>query len=134
MAKIPKDIKNRMDRELRQYWDNIKLIEKLKKDIIEESNSIDGNCKSSSTSDPTYQKAIKLLSTRGITVLEERILYISKVINRLNNPFEKQVFNYIFKDNCNALWCESNKGISRSTYYNIYNKCILLAAEEFGEI
>ena len=131
--KISKEVKKRMDRELRQYWDNIKKIEKLRSDIIEESNNGEGGTKSNTTSDPTYQKAIKLLSTRGLTLLEERILYVSNTIKRLT-PFERKVFNLIFKDGCDSLYCETYEHISKSTYYNIYNKSIYYLAEEFGEI
>lgn len=106
--KLPKELKKRMDRELRQYWDNVKKIEKLKQDIIEESNNSDSQFKSNTTSDPTYQKAIKLLSTRGLVVLEERILYVYKVINRLK-PFEREIFIMIFKEGCDWLYCNTQK-------------------------
>lgn len=106
--KIPKEIKNKMERELRQYWNNIKKIERLEKEIIEEANRDDGQFRSNTTSDPTSQKALKLLSTRSIIVLNERILYVTKVINRLK-PFEKEVFNMIFKNNYDCIYCETTK-------------------------
>lgn len=106
--KIPKDLKNRMERELRQYWNNMKKIEKLEKEIIEENGS-DGQSKNNSTSsDPTCQKALKLLSTRSLILLHERILYVSNTIDRLK-PFEKEVFYMIFKNNYDCTYCETMK-------------------------
>lgn len=106
--KLPKELKNRMERELRQYWDNIKKIKKLEKEIIEESNNSNEQYRSNTTSDPTSQKAIKLLSTRSIIVLNERILYVSKAIKRLK-PFEQEVFYMIFKNNYDCTYCETMK-------------------------
>lgn len=40
--KLSKDLKKRMEKELRQYWGNIHKLEQLKKEIIEESTSGDG--------------------------------------------------------------------------------------------
>jgi len=104
--KLDKEIKKRMERELRQYYDNR---EKLK------------NLKSSKT------------ETRRLLYLEEKIHYVENVYGRLNS-FEKQVYNLIFRENCDSLYCEIHKGISRSTYYNVLNKSIRFLAEEWGEI
>lgn len=133
MQEITKDVKNRMIRELQQYWYNKKKLEKLEEDIIDSSPSIDGQPRSTTTSDTTAQKALKLVSTRSILYCRERIQYIENVINQLN-PFEKKIFTKIFKDKCNWRYCESNFNISKNTYYAIYNKCIFLLAKEWGEI
>ena len=105
--RLSRELKYKMDRELRQYWHNKNKLEILKS----KSNS----------------------STRAILLCEERIMYIENVINRLK-PFEKQMFEPIFKHNCDWLYCEKKYNISKSTYYNIYNKCIYFLAEEWGEI
>lgn len=104
--KLDKDIKKRMERELRQYYDNKKKLEQLRKSSVE---------------------------TRRLLYLEERISYVENVYNRLK-PFEKEIYDLIFKYNCDSLYCESKKNITRSTYYNILNKSILYLAEEWGEI
>lgn len=70
--------------------------------------------------------------TRRMIEIEKRIRYIENVIKRLK-PYEKDIFNNIFKDNYSWQYCET-LGISKTTYYNIYNKSIYYAAEEFGEI
>lgn len=131
--KLSKELKKRMDRELRQYWDNKKKLEKLELDIIESTATSQNLFDSNSVSDITSQKAIKLLSTRSILYCQERIKYVENVINRLNS-FEKQMFEKIFKQQYDWVYCEANFHVSRSTYYNIYNKCIYYLAEEWGEI
>jgi len=130
--KLSKDLKKRMETELRQYWYNVKKLETLEQEIIDESTTGEGS-KTNMTSDPTSQKAIKLLSTRSIALLSERVLYVSRVIDRLK-PFERDIFYLIFRDGKDWVFCEANKGISKSAYYNIMNKAIYYLAEEWGEI
>lgn len=107
MSKLSKEAKKILERELRQYKENKQLINKLK---------IDDN-----------------ISTRVILICLDRIKYVENVFNKLN-PFEKQVFEYIFYKNFDSIYCESYLNVSKSTYYNIYNKCINFLAEEWGEI
>ncbi len=114
--KIDKEVKKHMEREFRQYYINKKQIEKMELEII--SNSIEN---------------IKNTSTRTILYLKQRILYIENVINQLK-PFEREVFDLIFKDNRDWIYCETIKNIHKNTYYNLYNKCIILLAEEWGYI
>ena len=131
--KLSKDLKKRMEKELRQYWGNIKKIEQLEKEIIEESGTGNTQGKTNVTSDPTSQKVLKLISTRSLILLNQRIMYVANTINRLK-PFEKEIFNLIFRENRDWLYCENMKGISKTTYYNIMNKSIYYLAEEWGEI
>lgn len=104
--KLSKEVKKRMEREFKQYWDNKKKLEQLKQSSQ---------------------------SSRAILLCEERMKYIENVMKQLN-PFELQVFHYIFKECCDCIYCETTYNISKSTYYNIYNKSIRLLAEEWGEI
>mgnify|MGYP007060190479 CR=1 FL=1 len=132
--KVPKEVKERMERELRQYWINKKKLEDLKLKIIESSNnSSDTQIHSSSISDTTSQKALKILSTRSILYCEERITYIENVIKKLN-PLEQQVFEYIFKNGYDFMYCQTMKNIDKNTYYNVRNKSIYFLAQEWGEI
>ena len=103
--KLDKEIKKRMERELRQYYDNKKKIEKLKDKI----------------------------STRRLLYLEERVHYVENVYNKLR-PFEQEVYKLIFLKNFSSTYCETHKNISKTTYYNIFNKSIYYLAEEWGEI
>ena len=105
MNKLDKEIKKRMERELRQYYDNKKKIEKLKDKI----------------------------STRRLLYLEERVHYVENVYNKLR-PFEQEVYKLIFLKNFSSTYCETHKNISKTTYYNIFNKSIYYLAEEWGEI
>lgn len=104
--KLPKDIKNKMERELRQYYYNKKKLERLKQNKE---------------------------NTRSLMYLEERLIYVENVYIQLK-PFEQKVYDLIFKENCNPTYCETMETISKSTYYNVFNKSIKLLAEEWGEI
>ena len=104
---IPREVKKQMERELRQYYENKNILEKIKKNNSE--------------------------STRRLLYLETRILYVENVLKRLN-PFEKEVFHLIYKDGADCVYCQTIKNISKSTYYNIINKCIRFLAEEWGII
>ncbi len=102
--KLPKEVKKYYERELRQYWSN--------------KNKL---------------KYIEKMNTKTALFLTERIHCIETVISRLDD-FEKEVFNLIFRDNMSWLYCKNIKNISKTTYYNILNKCIYMLAEETGEI
>ena len=106
MSKLSKETKNFLERELRQYKENKRLLEKLNK----------------------HDK----IPSRAILICENRVRYIENVFNKLS-PFEKQMFEYVFYKNYDCTYCEMHFNISKSTYYNIYNKCINLLAEELGE-
>ena len=109
--RLPKETKKLMERELRQYYDNKRKLEKLKK-----------------VSELTLNN-----SSRSLIYLEERLLYVENVYRRLK-PFEQEVYNLIFKEQCDYMYCQQMKNISKITYYNIYNKSIYYLAEEWGEI
>lgn len=105
--KLSKEVKKRMEKELRQYYQNKKQLNILK----------------------MHNEA----STRKYLYIEQRLLYVENVYNKLK-PFEKEVYNLIFKENCDSVYVETNKNISKSTYYNVFNKSIYLLAAEWGEI
>ena len=105
--KLSKELKKKMERELRQYDENKKQLNSLKK--------------------------YNTVSTRKYLYIEQRLIYVENVYNKLK-PFEKEVFDLIFNKNCDSVYVEVNKNISKSTYYNVFNKCIYLLAQEWGEI
>lgn len=132
--KVSKEVKIKMEQELMQYWENKKKLEDLKLRIIDASNnSTDSQGHSTSISDTTSQKALKLVSTRSILYCEERITYVENVIKQLNSS-EKEVFEFIFKKRYNFMYCQTMKNIDKNTYYNVRNKCVYLLAKEWGEI
>lgn len=103
---LSKEVKKLMEREFRQYKDNKRLLNRL-------------NSESTTPS-------------RTVIICEDRMRYIENVLKRLN-PFEKQMFENIFYKNYDWTYCEAKYNVSKSTYYNIYNKCINLLAQEWGE-
>ena len=107
MTKLSKETKKLMERELRQYKENKRLLNKLKED----------------TTSPS----------RTLLICEDRMKYVENVLKKLT-PFEKQMFENIFYKNYDWVYCEANFHISKFTYYNIYNKCINLLAEEWGRL
>ena len=107
-AKMPIEVKKYYKRELYQYKKNKERLD----DII-----------------INKQKA----NTRNILFLQQRLENIETVISKLDS-FEKEVFDMIFNQNMDWLYCKNFKRIDKSTYYNIINKCIYLLAEEEGEI
>ena len=122
--KLPKELKNRMERELRQYYDNKKKLDRLKTMLAEEKPI---------TRDPTGQKVTSFENTRSLVYLEERLHYVETVYKRLK-PYEREIYNLIFKEKYDSISCKAIKNIDKSTYYNILNKSIYFLAEEWGEI
>ncbi len=104
--KLSKELKEKMEREIRQYEHNRKKFEKLSQ---------------------------KENSTRRLLLIEEKLQYVEKTYKLLNSD-EQKVFNLIFKDNCNWLYCKTMYNIDKNTYYNVYNKSLYLLAQEWGEI
>lgn len=104
--KLAKDVRERMEREIRQYDGNRKKLERLKK--VGEN-------------------------TRKLLYLEERLEYVERAYNRLK-PFEKQIYELIFKENCNWLYCQTMHQIDKNTYYATYHKALFYLAEEWGEV
>lgn len=108
-SKLTKEARRFCERELYQYWENKKRLNSL---LDTQKNHI---------------------NSRTIIYLQQRINNIEVVIKKLNT-FEIDVFELIFKENMNWLCCKTEKNISKYTYYNVFNKCVELLAEEFGEI
>lgn len=136
--RVPKHVRKRIINELYLYWKNKDELEEIEKDIIDESPAkpeIDSRPQNL-ISKPTESKALKLtneLSTRAIIIAKRRIDYIENAIKRLNDE-DKQVFELIFRDGYSQIKAEISKGISKDTYYSVFNKIIFYTAIEFGEI
>lgn len=138
--KIPNRAKKRIIDELYLYWQNKKDLEELEK---EEEDIIDASPKppeiavspTNVINKPTEQKGIKLasMSTRALIMAKRRIDYIDNALKRLNKE-DKEVFELIFKDGYSQKLAYTIKGVSKDTYYNVFNKCMYLVAIEFGEI
>lgn len=136
--RIPGKTKKYIINELYLYWKNKKDIEELEEDIIDESPSHpEVNSRPLNLiSKPTESKGIKLagnMSTRALIIAKRRIDYIGNAIKRLNEE-DKEVFELIFRDGYSQKLAYTIKGISKDTYYSVFNKIIYLVAIEFGEI
>lgn len=104
--KLPKELKEKMEKEIKQYDYNLKLFEQLK-------NQND--------------------NSRRLLYIEHKLYCVENTYNQLDS-FEKEVYDYIFKKHYNWLYCESVKRINKNTYYHVYNKSLYLLAKEIGEI
>ena len=135
--KVPKHIRNKIINELYLYWKNKEEIEELENEIIDSSPADpEVNIKSKNLiGKPTENKAIRLsgISTRAIIIARRRIEYIENAIKRLNEE-DREMFFLIFKDGYSQKTAYFAKGISKDTYYSVFNKIIYLVAIEFGEI
>ena len=85
--KLPKELKNKMERELRQYYYNKKKLDRLKATLL--NNNI---------------------SSRSLLYLEERLQYVENAYKRLK-PYEQKVYDLIFKDCCDPLYLRVIKTI-----------------------
>lgn len=132
--KVPNWVKNTIKTELYQFWKNQELIEELRQDIIESSpEPADGQPKGNTTSNTVEQKTIKMLSSRRIIETERRVTYIQEAMKRLSKE-EQEIVKIIFKERYNVTLAETQKYITKDTYYNVYNKIIYFTALEFGYI
>lgn len=111
--KLSKESKKYYIRELHQYWRNK---EKL-------HNMLD-NCNSFE---------FERIPTRTLVFLQERIFHVEAVMCQLK-PYELDIFDMIFRQNLDWLFCKSSKNIDKNTYYTVLNKSVFLLAQEFGEI
>lgn len=103
--KLPKEVKEKMEKEIKQYDYNRKKLERLK---------------SKGT-------------TRQFLYIEERLQYIEIAYNQLK-PNEQEIYNLIFKKGYNWLFCQTMHNIDKTSYYKVYNKSLYLLAQEWGEV
>lgn len=131
--KVSSWVKKNVMNELYHYWDNVKLLEELKEEIIEASPAPpDGLPKGNLRGSPTESKVMKL-NSRAILVTANKIMQIENVIKMLNED-EREVFEIIFKDRMSNVQANLRKGIGKHTYYDFRNNIIKLTAIEMGYI
>ena len=131
--KIPAWVKKNVTNELYHYWDNVKLLEELKEDIIDASPAPPdglprGNLKGSST-----ESKVMKLNSRAILVTANKIMQIENVIKMLNDT-EKEVFNIVFKERMNQVQAYAKNNIPYNMYYITKHKIIHLTALEMGYV
>lgn len=136
--KVPNHVKRNIINELYLYWKNKKELDEIEQEIVDESpNNPEVNIKpKNKVSKPAESKALRIIgtkSTRAFIIAQRRIGYIENAIKRLNDE-DREVFELIFRDGYSQQKAYFEKGVSKDTYYNVYNKIIYLVAIEFGEI
>ena len=131
--KVPSWVKKNVTNELYHYWDNVKLLEELKEEIMDSSPApADGLPRGNQRGKPTESKVMRL-NSRAILVTANKIMQIENVIKLLNDD-EKEIFNIIFKERMTNVQAYVKKHISKELYYNVRCKIVWLVAFEMGYI
>ena len=131
--KLPAWVKSNVMNELYHYWDNVKLLEELKEEILEASPTPpDGMPRGNQRGKPTESKVMKL-NSRAILVTANKIMQIENVIKMLNSN-EKDIFEIIFKERINEIDALKEKKVTKDMYYETKRKIVWLVAFEMGYI
>ena len=131
--KVPSWVKKNVMNELYHYWDNVKLLEELKEEIIEASPAPpDGLPKGNLRGSPTESKVMKL-NSRAILVTANKIMQIENVIKMLNED-EVSLFNIIFKERLNHIQAYTKRHVTKGEYYYFKEKVVEMTAYELGYI
>lgn len=131
--KIESYKKNYIMHELYNYESCKKLLKELEEDILNSSTTNDGQPRGNSTSDPTAQKATKLMTSKSILIVTQKINNIENALGKLTEE-EREIEDIIFNKRCNQVKAETKYNISPDTYYNTRRKIVYLTAIEYGEI
>ena len=131
--KLDSHIKNYIKRELYNYEYNKRKLKELQEEILEGSPANDGQPRGNTTSNTTLQKVEKLISSRSILIVTQKIQNIENAIAKLNKE-DKEVAELIFFKGHKQVYAQMHDGISKDTYYNVMNKTIYLTAIEFEMI
>lgn len=134
-TEISKEVKRYLERELKDYKNNKKIIEELRNNIIDSSNSITLGVPRNPNqgNEVQTQKVYELMTNTRITRLENICYHIEKVIENLD--IQKYEF-YIkcFEKEHNKIKICMDMPISEKTYYRYKNYIIEKLAEELGFI
>lgn len=129
--KVPYHIRNFIKKELYNYISNEKIIKELEEKIIYESGFNDGQPRGKNKiSNPTEEKALKIISSREILLAKKRQLQIKSAYNRLSKE-EKEMVDSIFFKGHSQIYCETHEFITKDVYYHIMKKMIYLTAIEY---
>ena len=117
--------------ELYNYNNNLKKLKELQDDIIYSSSANDGQPKGNGIVDQVSLKAEKLISSKSILIVTDKIQKIQNAINRLSED-DKESYEIIFNKGCNQVYAQMNYGISKDMYYGAMNRIIKAVAIEYG--
>lgn len=131
--KLPDWVKTNVTNELYHYWDNVKMLEELKEEIMESSSAPpDGQPRGNQTGKPTESKVMRL-NSRAILVIANKIMQIENV-QKLLNDYERKVFEVIFKEKKNSTQAYQKDNITKDMYYTVRLKILWITAIEMGYI
>lgn len=131
--KLDAHTRSYIKKELYNYEYNKRKLVELQEEILEGSPVQDGQPRGNTTSDTTFQKAEKLISSRSILIVTRKIQNIENAISKLNKE-EQEIAKLIFFKGHKQVYAQMQDGISKDTYYNVMNKTIYLTAIEFEMI
>lgn len=131
--KLDSHIRSYIKKELYSYEYNKKKLADLQEEILEGSPTADGQPRGNTTSDMTFQKAEKLITSRSILIVTRKIQNIDNAINKLNKE-EQEIAKTIFFKGHKQVYAQMHDNISKDMYYNVMNKTIYLTALEFEVI
>ncbi len=133
--KLKTEVKKYLERELRDYKDNKKLIEELRLDIIEGSPSITlgvpGN--PNKGNECQTKKVNDLITNNQINRLENMCKKISKVLDGLDGA-QHELYNRHFEKGESKTKICIEMHIGEATFHRYKNKIIYGLAEELGYI
>jgi len=133
--RIDKKVYKYIDYELQHYEDNKKKLDEIREEILEASPlPPDGQPRGQGgTSNPTEQKAVKLISSVALMKIEKTINSIDKVYEHLEMDY-KTFFDWNYKKNVGIVRTCQEVNISEPTYYRWRDKIIYMVGEEMGLI
>ena len=131
--KLDAHTRSYIKKELYNYEYNKRKLVELQEEILEGSPVQDGQPRGNTTSDTTFQKAEKLISSRSILIVTRKIQNIENAISKLNKE-EQEIARVIFFKGHKQVYAQMHDNISKDTYYNVMNKTIYLTAIEFEMI
>lgn len=131
--KLPRHVRNYLRKEICDYEANIEYLKQLEDDILYSSGSNDGQPRGNKTGDSTAAKAEKLITSRAILIVTDKISKIKRALDKLSEDEYKDVEKIFFQRHSQA-YAEIHDNISKDMYYDIMNKMIYLTAIEYGEI
>lgn len=131
--KLDSHVKSYIKKELYNYEYNKKKLEELQEEILEGSATADGQPRGNNTSDTTFQKAEKLITSRSILIVTRKLQNIENALKKLNKE-EREIAEIIFFKGHKQVYAQMHDNITKDMYYNVMNKTIYLTAVEFEVI
>ena len=133
--KINRRIKDYIIYELQMYHENKRQLEEYKRDILEGKDyTVSDMPRGGMTSDNTYSKCEKLLSSAYILKTEQMINVIESVINSLDKNRFKAIELLYFKKTHTVIGVSLEVYAHTATVYRWVDDVVYLIAKELGYV